>query len=202
MPANTPVISMKDDSDPITPADLSPTCLPDAFLESKIAQTLASFHLPRYEEIPDLPLYRDQLIGYIDQVLSPLTICYQGSWLTPSMVNNYVKSNLIPSPVKKQYRREHIAKLLVTCIFKQFLPIAAIDRLFRIQFMTYPIDIAYNYVALEIETALAASFSATSVPSKEMATVVTRESLLVHSAAEAFASKAYLLGYLAYWSGE
>lgn len=48
--------------------------------------------------------------------------------ITPSMINNYVKVGLVPAPVKKQYGREQIARLIAICIFKQVLPIAAVRR--------------------------------------------------------------------------
>ena len=179
-------------------SSLTPTVLPDDFHSSEIARAISSFKLPRYREIPDISLYKDQLLAYIDGVLSPLSICFDDNWLTASMVNNYVKCKLIPAPVKKQYSREQISRLLITCIFKQFLPIASIDHLFRIQLKTYPLDIAYDYAATEIESALHSEFTSKESNSTDSVTMVTRESLLVRSAASAFASKAYLLGYLAY----
>ena len=30
------------------------------------------FHMPKYDEIPDIDLYMDQLLAYIEKVLSPL----------------------------------------------------------------------------------------------------------------------------------
>ncbi|MFR7671453.1 MAG: DUF1836 domain-containing protein [Collinsella sp.] len=45
------------------------------------------------------------------------------------MINNYVKVGLVPAPVKKQYGREQIARLIAICIFKQVLPIAAVQAL-------------------------------------------------------------------------
>ena len=49
------------------------------------------FHMPRYDEIPDIDLYMDQLLAYIDKVLGPLFVNQQEKILTTSMVNNYVK---------------------------------------------------------------------------------------------------------------
>lgn len=114
------------------------------------------------------------------------------------MVNNYVKSGLIASPAKKLYSREHIARLLVICIFKQVLTIQAISSLFRIQKMTYMTDIAYNYVAAELESALKAVFSASREPNRDSASRVTRESLLVRNAVTAFAAKAQLVAYISF----
>ena len=39
--------------------------------------------------------------------------------LTKTMINNYVKNNLIEAPIKKQYSKIQIAKLFVICVLKQ-----------------------------------------------------------------------------------
>ena len=36
------------------------------------SESLNSFHLPRWEELPTLELYMDQVITLIDQYLSPV----------------------------------------------------------------------------------------------------------------------------------
>lgn len=192
------VIPMSDSSKPITPQDVTPTLLPDAFLQSDICIAVHAIHIPRYEELPDVELYRDQVVSFIDAVLRPLEQCTEGPWLSPSMINNYVKVGLVPSPRKKLYGREHIARLLVICFFKQVLSISAISSLFKIQRMTYEVDTAFNYVATEMENALHGTFGPNGSLPNDTARLVTRESLLVRNAVIAFAAKAYLVGYLHY----
>lgn len=198
MEQHVTIIPMSDSSERITQQDVSPTVLPDAFLTSDVACAAKHFHMPRYDELPNVELYRDQVIEYIVQVLCPLSGCSDGPWLTPSMVNNYVKQRLVPAPVKKLYGREQIARLLTICIFKQFLPIDAIARLFRIQKVTYPIDVAFDYVSAEINNAVDSAFSRHDGMRRDTASLVTRESLLVRSAAAAFASKVVLMSYLTF----
>ena len=55
------------------------------------AKTVADFRLPRWEQIPALGLYMDQVITVIDQALSPLIGFGEEATITPSMINNYVK---------------------------------------------------------------------------------------------------------------
>lgn len=190
------VIPMSDGSDEIKPEDIAPTVLPDDFLRSDTARSMASFTLPRYEDLPDIELYRDQVIGYVEQALSPLQIINGEAWLTPSMVNNYVKAGLVPAPAKKRYGRTHLARLIMICLFKQLLPMSAIQRFIRIQALSYPFEVSYDYVATEMSNALRAAFEPEAVAAADSATRVTRESLLVRSAATAFASKAFLMAYL------
>lgn len=198
MPRRPTIIPMSDDAKPITSSDVAPTVLPDSFLNSDEALSAVRFKLPAYADLPKVELYRDQVISYVEGVFSPLAACSDGLWLTPSMVNNYVKQRLVPAPIKKLYGRDHIAHLLIICVFKQFLTIDAIRRLLAIQRVTYPVDVAYDYVAVEVNHAVSDAFDTTAVRHGDSASMVTRESVLVRSAAEAFAAKAFLMSYLTF----
>ena len=140
------VIPMSDTSVSIKPEDIQPTVLPDAFIQSDMVRKLNALSLPRYDQLPNVTLYRDQVIEYVALWMEPLSICVEQPAITPSMINNYVKVGLVPAPVKKQYGREQIARLIVICIFKQVLPIAAIQALFNIQRLSYDAPTAFDYV--------------------------------------------------------
>ena len=103
---------------------------------SSYAEGLVALHLPRYEEIPSIDLYMDQLIGYLEETLGPL---YQPDEkiITRSMVNNYVKQGVLASAAGKKYTRSHIAYLIVICTLKQTFSIAEIDRLIRMQISSF-----------------------------------------------------------------
>jgi len=93
-------------------------------------QFLGTYRLPEWEELPQIDLYLDQVIALVNQFLG--FFVYDPSeekLLTPSMVNNYVKSKLIPAPVRKKYGRKHIALLLMICTFKQSVSMAAMSRM-------------------------------------------------------------------------
>ena len=83
------------------------------------AKTVSGFRLPRWEQIPTLGLYMDQVVTVIDQSLSPLIGFCEEAIITPSMINNYVKLGIVKKPDKKKYYREHIASLIVITILKQ-----------------------------------------------------------------------------------
>lgn len=88
---------------------------------------LSDFQLPGWNELPQIALYMDQVIGLINQYLG--FFVYDPSeekLLTPSMVNNYVKQRLLPPPVKKKYGRKHIALLIMICTMKQTIGMAAV----------------------------------------------------------------------------
>ena len=72
-----------------------------------------------WEQIPDLGLYMDQVITFIGRVYAPVYGPDIGAFLSPAMINNYVKGRLIPKPVGKKYSREQIALLVMIVALKQ-----------------------------------------------------------------------------------
>ena len=73
-----------------------------------------------WDDLPDLSLYMDQVIGYMPRQL----IRYGGEeWLTSAMVNNYIKDGLLPRAEGKRYSKVHLAYLTEICALKQVLPV-------------------------------------------------------------------------------
>ena len=81
---------------------------------------------PDWDMLPDIGLYMDQVITLIDRVFS---MRLPKGETTRSMINNYVKSGLVPRPVGKKYDRDHLARLLMVCVLKQALSMEGIGRL-------------------------------------------------------------------------
>lgn len=84
--------------------------------------------LPHWDELPDFELYMDQILSLMERYLGP-PVATGEKGLTASMVNNYVKLGLVPSPRKKRYDREHLSCLVMVCALKTVLPLAAIQRI-------------------------------------------------------------------------
>ena len=118
--------------------------------KQKIADSLSSFRLPRYHEIPDTGLYLEQTARYVSEYLSPL----EEGCLTPSMVSNYVKKGLIGNTVKKQYHREQIAYLFFIALTKNVLSLDGLINFIAVQKRTYPLQIAYDYFCQQFESIL------------------------------------------------
>ena len=96
--------------------------------EQQVRGRLAAQKLPRWDELPDLELYMDQVLGLIGRYLGSYP-GFDEKGLTASMVNNYVKLGVVPPPVKKRYGREQLSCLIIVCLLKSSFPIAAIQRL-------------------------------------------------------------------------
>lgn len=87
-----------------------------------------------WDMIPDLGLYMDQVITFITRMYEPLYGAAAEGYLSPSMINNYVKSKLIPRPEGKKYNREQIAMLAMIVALKQ---VATMED---IRIMLTPVD--------------------------------------------------------------
>ena len=89
----------------------------------KQAQALSEIAPPRFEELPDLGLYMDQVTGYLNRHLASLAPAGEEAPLTPSMINNYVKNGHIDRPTQKKYGREQLSALYMLCSLKSNLSI-------------------------------------------------------------------------------
>lgn len=126
-------------------------------IRAKITDTIKDLVLPRYEEIPNVGLFLEQTVKYINGYLSVLP----NMEITGSMISNYVKKGIIPSPVKKQYSREQIAHLMFIAVAKSVLTLEEIHIFIDIQNETYTSETAYNYFASELINMLSVVFELT-----------------------------------------
>lgn len=101
----------------------------EANVKSSVSRRLLEHRLPAWDELPDFELYMDQVLSLTGRYLEGMPNL-EDSKLTASMINNYVKVKIIPAPQGKRYSRRHVAYLLLLCILKPVLPIAAIQKLF------------------------------------------------------------------------
>jgi len=86
------------------------------------------YQLPGYEELPHVPLYMEQVVGYINEVLAPLTPDKKRQ-LTSFMVNNYVKAKMIQEPDKKKYRENQLGYLIAITALKNTMSMSEISLL-------------------------------------------------------------------------
>ena len=125
---------------------------------------LNEFHIPRWEELPSVALYLDQVVTLVNSSLAPiLSLNYSSSKkenaiLTKTMINNYVKNNLIESPEKKKYGKNQLAKLFVICILKQVYSMNDINALINIALASADIQVSYNQYCFQFEEALKCTY--------------------------------------------
>ena len=150
------------------------------------------FHLPRWRNFPEIDLYIDQLVSYLEQYLSNYIINDEekdGKIVTKTMINNYVKHNIIKPPVNKKYNREHLAYLFAIFILKQIYSIGEVKMLLDLAIKTSPIDQAYDMFCNELEKAIKLTFENKTYLDKSE---VTKEQYLLRNVVQSFANKLYV----------
>ena len=85
------------------------------------------FSYPKWKEIPNIDLYLDQVLLYVNQVCEPIS-SESDKGLTASMVNNYVKHGYLTKPEKKKYQRHQIARLIAITTLKSVFSIPEIAQ--------------------------------------------------------------------------
>ncbi len=127
---------------------------------------LNNFRLPDWKDIPDIGLYMNQLIDLLRRYLDYLPPeLKEEQFITAATINNYVRTKVMPEPVKKRYFREHIAYLLVILTMKQSLSLSLIHQLLPMGLSTE--EIRELYTAYAHRHGVAARFFARQV--REMA---------------------------------
>ena len=95
----------------------------------KMMEEISKISYIRPNEVPDIELYMDQVTTFMDQHLEGTKRYSEDKLLTKTMINNYTKNDLLPSPVKKKYSKEHMILLIFIYYMKNFLSITDIRSL-------------------------------------------------------------------------
>lgn len=88
-------------------------------------------HYPLWEELPEIELYLDQVLLYVNQVTQS-TLGPNDKGLPASMVNNYVKHGHVAKPIKKKYNAAQVARLIVITSLKTVFEISEIAKTLEI----------------------------------------------------------------------
>ena len=91
---------------------------------AQLKQRLAQERPDNWEELPDIPLYMDQVVSYLSRQLISFE---EGEGLTSAMINNYVKDGLLPRANGKKYDQSHLAYLTAIAALKQVLSVREIN---------------------------------------------------------------------------
>ncbi|SHI71824.1 protein of unknown function [Clostridium cavendishii DSM 21758] len=162
------------------------------FLNEKDVERLLEFHCPRFNELPKVQLYKDQVILYIEKILNNINLNSQEKLLTPTMLNNYVKQKIVAPPKDKKYNEKHLAYLIIVCILKQVYSLTEICELIKIQIETYSIEVAYDYFCIELEKGLEAVFTTRDFSAPSSATHITYASEVLRSTVISFVHKIFI----------
>ena len=125
--------------------------------------SLDGIHIPRWNELPNVDLYLDQVVTFINSSLSEFLYSSQDKGdnqiLTKTMINNYVKNNLIDAPIKKKYSKIQCAKIFAICILKQVYSMNEIYKLIETALKPADVEHAYNRFCSLFEEALKCAYT-------------------------------------------
>ena len=121
--------------------------------------TIKNFHRPRWNELPTLDLYMDQVIALIDTTLGAFFSEIGAASLTKNMVNNYVKAKIVDAPVNKKYPKLSVAMIIVVYILKNCYATDEIGKLIKLGISLEATEITYNRFCEAIENAVSDVFS-------------------------------------------
>ena len=158
-------------------------------LENINETKINEFHIPRWSEFPAIDIYLDQLVTYLDTYLNPYISSEENPVITKTMINNYVKQQVIPAPTKKKYSREHIAYLFVICTLKQVYSISDIGKLISLTIQYFELSKAYNRFCANFEISVKNAFSRKQFPKVEK---MTEEQYLLKNVVQSVADKLYV----------
>lgn len=97
-----------------------------------ILQSLEKVEYIKSEDIPNIDLYMDQVLTFMDRKLrSAVRPQTEDRVLTKTMINNYAKNDLLPPPVKKKYSKEHVLMLIFIYYYKGVIPMNEIQTLLQ-----------------------------------------------------------------------
>lgn len=94
-----------------------------------IFDTFSGLDYIRPEDIPNIDLYMDQVTTFMEEHLKKTRRYPEDKILTKTMINNYAKNRLLPSPDKKKYSKEHMLLLIYIYYYKSILSIGDIQSL-------------------------------------------------------------------------
>lgn len=152
------------------------------------ANDLLNYHCPRWNELPEIELYADQVICILQNNLEIFNKADENPIITQSMINNYVKKGFLMPPTKKKYNRTHLAYLFVICILKRLMNISEISDSIQIMQKIYTTENGYNFFCEELESAIKTVFSMTEQKPKTFVESASREDITLRAMLSAFAN--------------
>lgn len=94
-----------------------------------IRQVLDEVQNFNINDLPNIDLYMDQVTTYLNNKFSATKRYEEDKLLTKTMINNYAKSRLLPSPEKKKYSKDHIIILTMIYFFKNVISINDVTKI-------------------------------------------------------------------------
>ena len=92
---------------------------------------IAEASLIEGNHIPDIDLYMDQILTFLDERLKDFKRQEADKTLTKTMINNYSKDRVLSPPVNKKYSRHHMMLFILIYHMKSMLTISDISKVIQ-----------------------------------------------------------------------
>ncbi|MBQ3053962.1 MAG: DUF1836 domain-containing protein [Clostridia bacterium] len=150
--------------------------------------TVNNYHLPRWEELPDIDLYMDQVLTILNKYVAIFSED-NSKPITSTMINNYIKQKVVKPPRNKKYDRVHLSYLLPVCILKQIMSISEICSGIEVVLKNHKIPESYDIFCQMLETGLKNAFE--NKPPFDFSNEETTELSIIQSAVASFVNLQY-----------
>ena len=158
-------------------------------MQENLDTIIMKIHIPRWNELPEIDLYLDQVVNYLEKYLKQYSTNRDDKIITKTMINNYVKQSILPAPEKKKYNKTHLAYLMVICVLKQVYSISDIGKLISLTIQYFEISKAYNRFCANLEISIKNVFTRKEFPHIEK---MTEEQYLLKNVVQSVADKLYV----------
>lgn len=121
-------------------------------------EEVLAFHCPKWDQLPEKPLFNHQVVDYINEVLAP--IIEDAKPITPTMIQNYSKWEVIPKLSGRKYDRRQISTLIIITVYKQIINIKDIKKGMHLQLELMNLEEGYNVFANALNASIDRIFQA------------------------------------------
>lgn len=160
---------------------------------------IKAYRSPRWEQLPDIDLYMDQVLVILDKYLRIFKDNEDEKIITSAMINNYVKQKITKPPVNKKYTRYHVAFLYVVCVLKNIVSLSDICIGVGTLLNGRHSAEAFDMFCTEFDAAIAAVFGDESVERKQPTTDAER---ILRAVTTASANVLYAKYYISLKAGD
>ena len=160
--------------------------------ENRMTNKNEGFCIPRWEQLPAVDLYMEQVITLINGNLGDFFSRVGIQPITKNMINNYVKARIVQAPVNKRYPKLSVAMIIVVYILKSCYETEDVGKLIRMGLgLQAGSPLTYDRFCEAMEEAVRAVFSG-EVHIKDEQISGREQKYLMENFALSFACKYYV----------
>lgn len=116
-------------------------------VERQVQLAARELILPRYDDLPRLGLYLEQVTRYVNSTFDRVPDLH----LSSTTVSSYVKRGLVEHPQNRRYGRDQLARLIFIAACRRAVGADDLHFLLQVQERTHDFKTAYDYFCAKLE---------------------------------------------------